>query len=127
MVSRKAVVHIGNDCNLQDAFINAGSLQPVTIEDYVFFGHRVLLLACGHNYSYCNKLRQTTLTEKPITIKEGAWIASGAIVLGGVTVGKHAVVAAGSVVTKNVPAYCIVGGSPAKIIKKIKPETQSAA
>lgn len=117
-------VKIGNHCSLVDGLINAGPTAAVTIEDYVFFGHGVKILARGHDHTYTNEQRQTIITGKPITIKEGAWIASGAIILAGVTVGQHAVVAAGSIVTKDVPAYTIVAGNPARIIKKIKPETR---
>ena len=52
-----------------------------------------------------------------VKIEDDCWIASNAVILAGVTVGKGAVVAAGSIVTKDVPPYSIVGGNPAKIIK----------
>ena len=55
-----------------------------------------------------------------VTIKENAWICIGAIICPGVTIGKNAVVAAGSVVTKDVPDNVVVGGVPAKVIKRIK-------
>ena len=55
-----------------------------------------------------------------VTIKENTWICIGAIICPGVTIGKNAVVAAGSVVTKDVPDNVVVGGVPAKVIKKIK-------
>ena len=52
-------------------------------------------------------------------IEKGVWIAAGAIIIGGVTVGAHSVVAAGSVVTKDVPANTLVGGNPARVIRSI--------
>ena len=55
----------------------------------------------------------------PITVEDDVWIGSGAILTDGVTVGKGAVVAAGSVVTRDVPAYTVVGGSPARPIREV--------
>lgn len=60
--------------------------------------------------------------EKEIRIKAGAWIGYGAIILQGVTIGRNSVVAVGAVVTKDVPDYTVVGGIPAKVIKRIKDE-----
>ena len=58
-----------------------------------------------------------------ITLEDEVWIGANSVVLAGVTIGKHAVVAAGSVVTKNVPAYSVVVGNPAKVIKQYNPQT----
>ncbi len=114
-------IFLGSEINLVNAILNAGVREgKITIENYVFFGHNVQILARGHDYTFFNMERQNHVTEKPIYIKEGAWIASGSIILGGVTIGKNSVIAAGSVVTKDVPDYAIVGGNPAKILKYIK-------
>ncbi len=116
-------IYLGNEIYLVDSLINAGDKEgKVVIEDFVFFGHGVKILARGHDYRFFDKERQTKITEKPIHIKRGAWIASGAIILGGVCVGKYAVIAAGSVVVKDVPDYAVVAGNPAKIIKYIDRE-----
>jgi len=113
-------IFLGSNIFLVDTLINAGDAGGyVKIEDYVFFGHGVKILARGHNYKVYNKDRQVEIIEKPIHIKEGAWISSGVIILGGVTIGKNAVVGAGSIVTKNIPNNAIVAGNPAKIIKYI--------
>lgn len=56
-------------------------------------------------------------TKGPIVIKDDVWIGTNALILSGVTIGQGAIIAAGSVVTKDVPAYSIVGGNPAKVIK----------
>ncbi|MBI1862733.1 hypothetical protein HYS00_01295 [Candidatus Microgenomates bacterium] len=78
-----------------------------------------MLLARTHDYRRFGNERILAIKEKQIVIKQGAWIATGAIILGGVTVGRNAVVAAGAVVSKNIPTLTIFGGVPAKRIKKI--------
>ena len=116
-------IFLGNNIYLVDTLINAGDHEgKVIIEDHVFFGHGVKLLARAHDYSLTDIPRQRSVIEKPIVIKKGAWVASGAIVLGGVTIFEDAVVGAGSVVTKDVPPRAIVAGNPAKIIKYIDKE-----
>ncbi len=113
-------IYLGSYIHLVDAFINAGTLEgKVVIEDYVFLGHRVMILARSHDYTQFDLERQLSILEQPIFIKRGAWICTNSVVLGGVTIGEHSVVGAGSVVTKDVLPYTLVGGNPAKIIKTI--------
>lgn len=92
----------------------------VTIEKDVFFGHGVKILTSLHDYTKFGEERKTTGLTKPVYIKQGAWIASFAIILPGVTIGEHSVVAAGSVVIKDVLPYTVVAGNPAKRIKEIE-------
>lgn len=68
--------------------------------------------------------RHTTYTYGKVTLKKNAWIGMNATICPGVTVGKYAVVAAGAVVTKDVPDYAVVGGVPAKVIKMLDPNEQ---
>ena len=102
-------VFINFDC----VFLDLGG---ITIEDNVLIAPKVSLLSEGHPVSPQN--RQSHVPGH-IHIKKNAWIGAGATILPGVTIGENAIVAAGAVVSKDVPANTIVGGIPAKIIKEI--------
>ena len=62
----------------------------------------------------------SNVNSKPIVIKDDAWIGMNVIILKGVTIGQGAIVGAGSVVTKNVPDWCVVAGNPARVVKSLK-------
>lgn len=66
--------------------------------------------------------RELSLDESPVRICDDAWVGAGAMVLRGVTVGEGAVVAAGAVVTKDVPAFSIVAGNPAVLVRELRPD-----
>jgi acetyltransferase-like isoleucine patch superfamily enzyme len=66
--------------------------------------------------------RQISLDESPVKICDDAWIGAGAMVLRGVTVGEGGIVAAGAVVTRDVPPYCIVAGNPAIVVRELSPD-----
>lgn len=89
----------------------------ITIEDSVLIGPKVNLITTNHPIHPSE--RRATISH-PILIKKRAWIGVGATILPGVTVGENAIVAAGAVVSKDVPDNVIVGGIPAKIIKEIE-------
>lgn len=99
--------------NFNCTFLDLGG---ITIEDNVLIGPNVSILSEGH--PVLPKDRHS-LVPKAIHIKKNAWIGAGATILQGVTIGENAIVAAGAVVSKNVPNNTIVGGIPAKIIKTI--------
>lgn len=103
-----------------NTIFNTGS-GTITLGDGVIFGHNCMLLTGKHNYKAKDKntLKYDVPQGRNIVIGDGCWIASGAMIMGGVTIGKHSVVAAGAIVTKDVPDYSFVAGIPAKIIKKI--------
>ena len=102
-------VFINFDCTFLD-------LGGITLEDNVMLAPKVCLLSEGHPISINDR---QTLTAGKIHIKRNAWIGAAAIILPGVTIGENAVVAAGAVVSKDVPANTVFGGIPAKHIKNI--------
>lgn len=108
---------IGKNCSLVNTLFDCA--DQITIEDNVFFGHDCQVLTSEHIYTKFGEDRMKESAMAPVIIQTGAWIASGAIILQGVIVGKHSVVAAGSVVKNHVPPYTVVGGVPAKVIKEI--------
>jgi acetyltransferase-like isoleucine patch superfamily enzyme len=109
---------IGDNCKISShTFICEG----VTIESGVFVGHGVTFIndrypratnAAGHLQSEADWNCQSTV------VRRGASIGSGATLLGGITIGENAIVGAGSVVTKDVPANATVAGNPAKVLNK---------
>ncbi|MDR2920998.1 MAG: sugar O-acetyltransferase [Tannerella sp.] len=97
--------------NFNCTFLDLGG---ITIEDNVLIGPNVSILSEGHPVSPEDR---HSLVPKSIHIKKNAWIGAGATILQGVTIGENAIVAAGAVVSKDVPDNTIVGGIPAKVIK----------
>ncbi|MBR5521341.1 MAG: sugar O-acetyltransferase [Oscillospiraceae bacterium] len=95
--------------------------EKITIGNNVMLGPNVVLTSATHNVDYRirNKDDDMDIMGAPIVIEDYVWIGANVTVMPGVTIGKHSVVAAGSVVTKDVPPDVIVGGAPAKIIKKL--------
>ncbi len=108
-------VSFGSDC-----FLNFGctllALGGITIEDDVFIGPHCVLAT---EYHPEQPSQRHTLLTKPIVIKQNAWLGANVTVLAGVTIGRNAIVAAGSVVTKDVPDNSVVAGTPAHVIREI--------
>ncbi|WP_144210811.1 sugar O-acetyltransferase [Streptococcus constellatus] len=98
-------------------------IAPVHIGDYVMIGPNTLITTVGHPLSP-KKRRENLGIAQPVTIGNDVWIGGNVTILPGVTIGNNVVVAAGAVVTKDVPDNCVVGGIPAKIIKKIKNDVE---
>lgn len=105
----------------KDVFINSGchfqDQGGITIGDGALIGHNVVLATVNHDLDPKNNRRNHYA---PITIGDHVWIGSNATILPGVTIGQWSVVAAGAVVTKDVPPYCVVGGVPARILKTVE-------
>jgi acetyltransferase-like isoleucine patch superfamily enzyme len=114
---------VGNNCKISShTFICEG----VTIEDGVFVGHSVTFINDSYPRATSDGLLQTEADWRVETtrVKKGASIGSGATILSKVTIGENAIVGAGSVVTRDVPANMIVAGNPAKILRSIVPELE---
>lgn len=94
-------------------------IHKVTIEKDVFFGHETKIFTGSHDYTKFGEERKGSSAGGPVIIKEGAWIASCAILIGPCTIGEHSVIGAGSVVAKDIPPYQLWVGNPARFIKEI--------
>ncbi|WP_225047670.1 sugar O-acetyltransferase [Lacticaseibacillus kribbianus] len=103
-------VFINRDC----FFVDLGGLY---IEDHALIGPRAMLISVGHNEDPAHR---RDLVLKAVRIKRGAWLGANVTVLPGVTIGENAIVGAGAVVTKDVPANTVVAGVPAKVIRTIQ-------
>jgi acetyltransferase-like isoleucine patch superfamily enzyme len=116
-----ARLHVGANVHLVDAVINLRS-GTVTIEDAAFFGHGVMLLTGKHAMRKRGIQRHDSVPEsgRDIIVRQGAWVASGAIVLGPCDIGEDAVIAAGSVVTGVIPAGAVYSGNPARLASVIQ-------
>lgn len=110
-------VEIGNNfyANMDCIFLD---VNKITIGDNVMMGPRVSLYTAGHPTDAEIRIKELEFG-LPIVIKDNVWIGGNSTILPGVTVGKNAIVAAGSIVTKDVPNDTIVGGNPAKVIREI--------
>ena len=103
-------VFINSGCRFQDQ-------GGIRIGEGVLIGHNVVLATLNHDI---DPKKRSTMHPGPIVIGDNVWIGANATVVPGVTIGDGAVIAAGAVVTKDVPANVIVGGVPAKVIKRIE-------
>lgn len=109
-------VIIGNNVRVGMSNVVIG---PVVIGNYVIIAQNVVMSGLNHSYQDIGmptSMQKCTVAE--IVIEDEVWIGANSVITAGVRIGKHSVVAGGSVVTKDVPPYTIVGGNPAKVIKQ---------
>ncbi|MEJ7767842.1 MAG: acyltransferase [Chitinophagaceae bacterium] len=128
---------IGHDCTIEDFTILNNGMGPVTIGNHVFIGasnviigpvtlhdhimtaQNVVISGLNHGFNSVSlAFRYQPCTVSEIVIGEGCWIGANVVITSGVQVGKFSIIAAGSVVTKNVPSYSMAGGNPAKLLKQ---------
>ena len=100
--------------------IHCTLIGPVCIGNHVNLAQGITVTALNHNFEDSSKrIDEQGVSTKPVVIGDDVWIGTNAVILPGVTIGSHCVVAAGAVVTKDIPDHTLVGGVPAKVIKNI--------
>jgi len=114
----KVVVSIGDRCLIGRGSGIVGHFSIVIGND-VWTGHHVYITDQNHGYEDVTRpISQQSQPERPVVIGDGSWLGHGAVVLPGVTIGKHVVIGANSVVTKDIPDFSVAVGSPAKVIRR---------
>lgn len=133
LVMKNAILHVYNFRDLPHAGIRIGARSligeacilrgqgGISIGDDVYLGTLVQLLAVNHVFADPRRpISHQGITAQGISIGDGSWIGSGAIILDGVTIGRNVVIGAGAVVTKDIPDYCIAVGNPARIVRNLE-------
>jgi acetyltransferase-like isoleucine patch superfamily enzyme len=101
-------------------------IGPLEIGNNIILAQHVVISGLNHGYEDIQvPIRLQPCTTSKVVIEDDSWIGANAVITAGVRIGKHSIVAAGSVVTKDVPPYSIVAGNPAKIIKQYNDATQT--
>jgi acetyltransferase-like isoleucine patch superfamily enzyme len=94
-------------------------IGPVSIGSKVIMAQHIVLSGLNHSYEDIHTpIRDQPVTMKRIVVEDECWIGANATITAGVTIGRHSVVAGGSVVTRDVPPYTVVGGNPARVLKQ---------
>ncbi len=99
-------------------------IGPVSIGNHVIFAQHIVASGLNHNYEDISlPIHQQGVSTKKITVEDECWIGANVVLTAGVTVGRHSVIAAGSVVTRDIPPYSVAAGSPARVIKRYNEQT----
>jgi acetyltransferase-like isoleucine patch superfamily enzyme len=100
-------------------------IGPVRIGNDIRLAQNIVMSGLNHNYEdIALPISDQGVTTSPITIEDETWLGANCVVLPGVTIGKHCVIAAGSIVTKDIPPYSVAAGNPARVLKQYNPETK---
>lgn len=109
-------VRIGNN-----SLIGLGNviIGPITVGNNVILAQNIVASGLNHNYADIRQpIHQQGVSVAPIVIEDDCWIGANTVITAGVRIGKHCVIAAGAVVTKNIPPYSVAVGNPARVIKQ---------
>lgn len=127
---KKCGAHINGSVNIgYDVYFDATNANLITIEDGVWIAARCLILCHKRplrDYCVGDDYNELPHIHKEVILKRGCCIGMSSIIMPGVTIGEGAMVGAGSVVTKDVPAWTVVAGNPAQIVKEIPQRQQSS-
>ena len=116
------VVSIGDRCLIGRGSGIVGHFS-ITIGNDVWTGHHVYITDQNHGYEDVSRpISQQSQPERAVVIGDGSWLGYGAVVLPGVTIGKHVVIGANSVVTHDIPDYSVAVGSPARVVRRHDPD-----
>lgn len=115
-------IEVGDDVSLGTRPVLMASLSRIVIGNHVMFGPEVVVIGGGHNATVVGRpmkavLEKTGNEDLGVVIEDDVWVGARAMILRGVRVGRGAIVGAGAVVTKSVPPYAIVAGSPARVLR----------
>ncbi|BCN31126.1 O-acetyltransferase [Anaeromicropila herbilytica] len=110
-------IHVGDNF-LTNYNVTILDIAPVHIGDYVMIGPSTLITTVGHPLSPMGRRKHLGIA-KPVNIGNDVWIGGNVTILPGVTIGNNVILAAGAVVTKDVPDNCVAGGVPAKVIRTL--------
>lgn len=120
------VVRIGDRCLIGRGSGIVGHLS-IEIGDDVWTGHHVYITDQNHGYAdLARPISQQTQPERPVVIGSGSWIGHGTVVLPGARIGRHVVIGANSVVTGEIPDFCVAVGAPARVVKHLRDESPAA-
>ncbi|MDR0891038.1 MAG: acyltransferase [Mediterranea sp.] len=115
-------LHIGHHTRIG---LGSTLIGPVGIGNHVNLAQHVTVSGLNHRYHDVEQqIDEQGVETRPVTIEDDVWIGAGTVILAGVTIGRHTVVAAGSVVSRSLPPYSVCAGSPAKAIKTFNFDTK---
>ncbi len=101
-------------------------IGPIQIGNNVIFAQNIVASALNHAYRDPDQpIQAQPILKSQIVIEDDCWIAANAVITAGVRIGKHSVIAAGAIVTKDIPPYSVAAGNPAKVLKQYNFETKN--